>query len=245
MPGSPAPLDVRIQGAALVLPRAGVFSGRTAVHLRGARELVDETRPGEVTVPPEARFGPVTGIRVRQARLGRDEVVSRRGHRCTSGLRTAPDVARLEPLAEAVVVLDVLLDRCTVGESALRAPDGPGRTPAPAGGGPGRRAGRVPAGVLAAVLAGLTPVPQWSVCRSDGVFLVGVGLAWPQQRLAVEYDGAWHGRPGELARDRRLDGLVAAGWRVLHVTAADLRSPEALIARARALLSVEIGGAGR
>jgi very-short-patch-repair endonuclease len=44
-------------------------------------------------------------------------------------------------------------------------------------------------------------------------------LAWPEFRVAVEYDGHWHGDPDQLHRDRRrLNQLVAAGWLVLHVT---------------------------
>ena len=56
--------------------------------------------------------------------------------------------------------------------------------------------------------------------------------------MAVEYDGAWHGEPGRLTRDRRrLDALVVAGWTVLHVTAADLRQPEELVTRLAALVA--------
>ena len=64
-----------------------------------------------------------------------------------------------------------------------------------------------------------------------------VDFAWPEHRLALEYDGAWHGEPGQFRRDRhRLNRLTAAGWRVIFVTAADLRNPEALLRRiARAL----------
>ncbi|MEH0933480.1 endonuclease domain-containing protein [Micromonospora sp. CPCC 205558] len=44
-------------------------------------------------------------------------------------------------------------------------------------------------------------------------------LAWPQYRVAVEYDGRWHSDAAQPHRDRRrLNQLVAAGWLVLHVT---------------------------
>jgi very-short-patch-repair endonuclease len=47
-----------------------------------------------------------------------------------------------------------------------------------------------------------------------------------------QYDGAWHGEPGQFRRDRdRLDRLTAAGWRVIFVTAADLRNPQSLLRR--------------
>jgi very-short-patch-repair endonuclease len=64
-----------------------------------------------------------------------------------------------------------------------------------------------------------------------------VDFAWPEHRLALEYDGVWHGEPGQFARDReRLNRLTAAGWRVVFVTAADMRRPELLMARLRAAL---------
>jgi very-short-patch-repair endonuclease len=56
--------------------------------------------------------------------------------------------------------------------------------------------------------------------------------------VAIEYDGAWHAEHEQLSRDRRrLNRLVAAGWTVLHVTAADMRDPVALVAQVRALIN--------
>jgi hypothetical protein len=82
------------------------------------------------------------------------------------------------------------------------------------------------------------PVAQYSV-RAGGRFLARVDFAWPEQRLAVEYEGLWHGRPQQVARDRRrLNALTRAGWRVVFVTAADLHDPARLVARvAEALAS--------
>ncbi|MEV6705514.1 endonuclease domain-containing protein [Micromonospora wenchangensis] len=74
------------------------------------------------------------------------------------------------------------------------------------------------------VLAGLPrPVAQHPVLLPSGLVL-HPDLAWPQFRVAVEYDGHWHSDPGQLHRDRRrLNHLVAAGWTVLHVTSRQLR----------------------
>jgi very-short-patch-repair endonuclease len=74
-------------------------------------------------------------------------------------------------------------------------------------------------------------VPQFVVRDGQGRFVGRVDLAFPDQRVAVEYDGAWHAGPGQLARDRRrLNALVAAGWRVVHLTAADLHDPDRVLA---------------
>ena len=79
---------------------------------------------------------------------------------------------------------------------------------------------------------GLVPVPQFVVRDARGGFVARVDLAFPAQRVAVEYDGAWHAEPGRFAKDRRrLNALLAAGWRVVHLTAADLRTPDAVAAR--------------
>lgn len=71
-----------------------------------------------------------------------------------------------------------------------------------------------------------------------GGFVARVDLAFVAQHIAVEYEGSWHWEPGQLRRDRqRLDRLTAAGWRVIHVTAQDLREPIKVVARIRALLA--------
>ncbi|MFY1625340.1 hypothetical protein ACN268_19380 [Micromonospora sp. WMMD735] len=74
------------------------------------------------------------------------------------------------------------------------------------------------------VLAGLPrPVAQHPVRLPSGLVL-HPDLAWPEFRVAVEYDGRWHSDPEQLHRDRRrLNHLIAAGWTVLHVTSRRLR----------------------
>ena len=241
----PDVLDVRIRGARMIAPATAVFSGRTAAHLLGAPELADvRGLPVEVTVPTGARFGPVQGLRVRRVDLPGCDIAEVGGWRCTTGLRTALDIARWEPLPEAVAGLDLLLARRVVEEAALRETAG-ART------GRGSRQARravdladaraesQPESKLRVILtlAGLPPVPQHVVRGVGGEFLARVDLAYPDLRVAVEYDGAWHAGAGQFVRDRqRLNQLTAAGWAVLHVTAADLRDPAQLIERVRALL---------
>ncbi|SDO34573.1 DUF559 domain-containing protein [Geodermatophilus sp. DSM 45219] len=241
----PDTFGVRIRGAGLVVPAAAVFSGRTAAYLHGATELVDVRTPVEVSIPADARFGPVAGLHVRRLVLTTSDVVVVRSRRCTTSIRTALDIARAEPLVEGVAALDVLLSRGVVGHPQLRAAVTAQPTPRGA-----RRAEQ--AVELADVraespqesrlrvvltLAGLAAVPQHTVRDQDGRFVARVDLAFPEHRVAVEYDGAWHGEPGQLGRDRRrLNALVAAGWTVLHVTAADLRHPAELVTRVRTLL---------
>ena len=81
------------------------------------------------------------------------------------------------------------------------------------------------------------PVAQYSV-RVGGRFMARVDFAWPEHRLALEYEGLWHGESQQVVVDRRrLNRLSAAGWQVIFVTAADLRDPSRLLARLATVLA--------
>ena len=234
-----------VAGAALVVPDGAVFAGRTAAYLLGAEALVEAAAPVEVVVPEADRFGPVMGLRIRRTSLPITAVRSIGRYTCTTPLRTAVDIARYENLPASVVALDVLLSRGLVraqdlAEAAVLLPPGRGSVRARrAVDLADERAESPPESVLRVLLrsAGLAPVPQYVVRDSEGRFVARVDLAFPALQLAVEYDGAWHGQPGELARDRRRHNtLVAAGWTVVHVTAADMHAPDRVVASVTALL---------
>ena len=243
---------LRVAGAAVLLPPSAAFSGRTAAYLHGATQLADATTPVEVSVPTGVRFGPAAGLRVRQVGLPERDVCTVQRHRCTSGLRTALDIARCEPLAEAVVALDVLLALVVVGRGELAEAAGAGqgsrrgvermrRAVALSDG----RAESPPESRLRVLLAlaGLPAVPQHTVRDAAGNFVARVDLAYPDRRIAIEYDGAWHGEKGQLSKDRRRHNrLVAAGWTVLYVTAADMHDPEGLVTRIRSVLGTPASG---
>ena len=149
-------------------------------------------------------------------------------------------------LPESVVALDVLLARGLVlpphlHEGVAALPTGRGsrraRTAVALADG---RAESPPESRLRVLLrlAGLTPEPQFVVRGDGGQFIARVDLAFPAHRVAVEYDGVWHGAPQQVGKDRRRQNrLTAAGWTVTFVTAADLRDPVALLARIAATLS--------
>ncbi|VXB22085.1 conserved hypothetical protein [Microbacterium sp. 8M] len=79
--------------------------------------------------------------------------------------------------------------------------------------------------------AGL-PEPRLNVdVRDDtGRFLGCVDMAYPDQKVAIEYLGMTHGATW-AADVERIAALRAAGWVVIEVTAPLLRSPETLIHR--------------
>lgn len=240
------PIDhrTRIEAAALLLPRSAVIGGRSALCLTGLHEIVEHDPPVEVIVPPGFHLGPVAGLRVRNAPLPDRDVVAAPIPR-TAPLRSCLDIAREPDLVETVVALDLALGRGRITEDALRA--GAQCLKAVPGARRARLATQLADGRaespqesrlrVTLALIGLRPVPQYAVLDAAGRFVARVDLAFVEDRIAVEYEGSWHWEPGQLRRDRqRLDRLTAAGWRVIHVTAQDLREPDGLVARIRALL---------
>ncbi|MGY5882916.1 hypothetical protein [Modestobacter lacusdianchii] len=240
----PVTHELRAVAAASVLVPGAVVTGASAAVLW----RVDAAGPEddvELTVPPGSRVCAVTGVRVRRALLQPATVTRRRGVPVTTPERTAVSLGADRPLDEAVVLIDQLAAAGLVDVGGVR-------TLAAATTGRGCRRARA-AAALADGLAGSPqetrlrlllhraelppPVAQHSVY--DGrVFVARVDFAWPERRLALEYDGLWHAEPGQFATDRRrLNRLLAAGWRVLFVTAADLHRPEQLIARITAELA--------
>ena len=96
------------------------------------------------------------------------------------------------------------------------------------------------------LVAGLpAPTTQLAVETHLGVFWADLG--WPQWRLLIEYDGvAKYGNDAAaavLAERRRQLAIEEAGWRVVRVTAADLRDREALPRRVLRLIPRDAAGA--
>ena len=89
------------------------------------------------------------------------------------------------------------------------------------------------------VLGGL-PAPQAQVDLHDrgGRFLGRADLYYPEQRLALEYDGGVH-RTRLVQDNRRQNRLLAAGYRLLRFTAPDLlATPAATLAQVRSALGL-------
>jgi very-short-patch-repair endonuclease len=58
-------------------------------------------------------------------------------------------------------------------------------------------------------------------------------LAYPNERIAIEYEGEVHATDLQTFRDdiERRERFEDAGWRVIRVTADHLRKPAVLLAR--------------
>lgn len=89
------------------------------------------------------------------------------------------------------------------------------------------------------VLAGLPePVPQYEVFDSIGRLIGRLDLAYPDLKVALEYDGDHHRERDQFRRDAvRLNHLRLLGWTVLRFTADDLlRNRSRMLAQIRAVL---------
>lgn len=77
-----------------------------------------------------------------------------------------------------------------------------------------------------AMIDGGLPIPelQYEIIDGNGE-LRRVDFAWPEQRLAVEYDGLdWHSSPEAMRRDRRRTAaLLDVGWTVIAIVFQDVR----------------------
>ncbi|TBL29226.1 hypothetical protein EYA84_24775 [Verrucosispora sp. SN26_14.1] len=228
-----------------LIPSAGAIAGRSAAALYGCAEVAAD-EPVDVVVPRGVRVGVIAGLRIRRGPIDPGDILDRAGTSVTSPERTCWDLALWLDLVEAVVVIDVLLARRLADASTLR-----GYALARAGrrgwramlravdlAGAGAESPQESRTRVRLVLAGLPrPRTQW-VVSDRGRFVARLDLAWPDYRVAVEYDGLWHADPEQLHSDRRrLNRLVGRDWIILHVTAKRLRADfEGFVAEVQAAL---------
>lgn len=233
------------------LPTGAAFSGLSAAWLHGLD--VEPCNPIEVTIPEPSGSSRRAGASVRRSALAADEIVLRRGVPTTSALRTVVDLGGRDPLTERVVAADAFLHAGLVSLAELRTylvkhPRARGIA----------RLGRVvdlaepnaesPMETrlrMLLILAGLPrPEVQISIDDDDGRFLGRPDLLYRRQRLAIEYDGDNH-RDRLVHDNRRQNGLVDAGFRLLRFTAADVyTTPDNVAMQVRHGLRANPGSSG-
>jgi very-short-patch-repair endonuclease len=214
-----------------LIPPGAAIAGRAAAALYGAIGIgADE--PVDVVVPTGTRVGPMAGLRVHSATLAGTDLSHLGGLTATTPERTCWDVASWLDVVEAVVVIDTLLAKNVVTVERLReyaieraGARGWCRLMRAANlADPGAESPQESRVRVRLVLAGL-PRPQTQhVVTANGRFIARLDLAWPEFKVAVEYDGLWHDDPDQFHQDRkRLNRLLGNDWIVLHVTARRLR----------------------
>jgi very-short-patch-repair endonuclease len=219
--------EFRLACAELVLTDGAVLCLLTAAWLHGG----DVRREGDLDVhvsfPKGRRLRRRPGWVVSQETLAPTDIVQVGRLRVTTPLRTAFDCLRLERGSNGIVVADALahaglfsLDELTayfssqhrlrnlrIGEALLDQVE-------PLSESPMETRMRVEL-----VRSGLPrPIAQFEVKDARGVLAGRVDLAYPEHKLAVEYDGAWHWEQ-RMEDERRRARIRALGWEVLVYSA--------------------------
>jgi hypothetical protein len=227
--------------AALMLPAGAAIGGPSAAYLWGAGSP-SRGAPVTVTVPMPQRLRAQDRLVVRHQRLSAGDVTSFGGLPVTSPARTAFDLGRQSDRREAITAMDAILHRRLIKKERLAAYAD-------------RRSGWPGVGLFTARLdetepltespmetllrllitdAGLPrPVAQLDVTSRAGYWLARVDFAYPELRIAIEYEGDHHRDRDtfrdDIARKRRLE---QDGWLVLRFTADDVLRRPAETARA-------------
>jgi hypothetical protein len=240
---APDTRETRLAAARLIIPVDAVLCSLTAAWIHGADVRREDDLEVHVAFPKGRRLRARPGLVVSQEQLDEDDIWLMDGVQVTSPLRTTFDSLRLLPDATGIVVADALthlrlltieelrryfadhhrLRNLRIGER--RVDDVEPATESP-------RETRVR---IQLVRAGLPrPDAQVTVYDEHGVFVARLDLAYPERKIAIEYDGAfhWHQR---RADDRRRARLRELGWVVLVVSADDLYADAVVPLVARAL----------
>lgn len=223
--GADVTLRDRAVGAWLATGRKGVVAGVAASALHGA-PWVDPDCPIEIS---GVKSRPQLGMILREERIADDEITRRAGLPVTTRVRTAYDLGRHLDRSEALARLDALMwnqrfDIADVHELAERRP---------------RARGLIQLRELLPLVDGGAASPRESSIRlrlldcgfprplTQHPVVVGsrpvafLDLAWPQYRVAVEYDGDHHRKDrAQYVKDiRRSHMLEELGWTVIRVIA--------------------------
>lgn len=233
------------------LPSCAAFSHITAARLH---ELpvpwrLQGTHLFDVTVPQGRRAPRGKRVRGHQSGLREGDIDTRTRVPATTPERTFCDLASMLTLAELVAVGDAIARRG--GPPALK------RLAHAVAVHPRRKYSRVlryalelldpkaespkesELRVLLIEAGFASPTANHVVVDGAGSFVARVDLAYPAQKVALEYEGDHHRETKEqwrkdLKRRRRLEAL---GWIYLPVTAADLADPHDLFADLRTALA--------
>ncbi|WP_326555379.1 endonuclease domain-containing protein [Micromonospora sp. NBC_01813] len=232
-------------GAAIHELSAAFLWGVDLLPLRGPRQPVV---PVHIALPKTARQYSHPRVKSAYRMLAFDDITSLSGLPLTTGVRTAFDLGRSLPRADALGALDTVLRRRLVTRAHLAAyiDTRP------------RLRGLQQVRELLALAeplsespmesrlrlllhdAGLPkPTPQYEVrdapLGGKGRFIARVDLAYPQWRIAIEYEGDHHRERATFRKDvYRFNALREAGWLALRFTADDvLRRKEQVAQKVR------------
>jgi very-short-patch-repair endonuclease len=237
--------EMRLTAAKLMIPEAGVLCGLTAAWVLG----VDVRRLDDLDVhvgfPKGKRIRKRPGLEVCQETLAAEDSRLVDGVAVTTPIRTAFDCLRWLRHPEGIVVADGLthaqlvdldelrwyfasktrLRNLRIGERLLALVEAKTESP-------------METRLRLVMLDGGLPRPeaQWNVFTDSGVFVGRLDLAYPEHRVAVEYDGAFHWEQ-RREDDRRRTALRALGWGIYVYSSEDVfKRPQSIVAEVRRAL---------
>lgn len=233
----------RARGALLAVRGRAALGGLSAAWAYGVHDAGDDEPVLLLAPRPAPRSRP--GVVVRQCALRREDVVRTPLGYATTPARTVVDLLRTLPAPRALCVADAVahLTRTTVDDVRTEMARHRGARGLVAARehlerlDPRSESPRETALRLLLLDAGLPPcVPQHEVW-DEGAFVARLDLAWPDRRVAVEYDGAHHRDARQHSLDlARHNRLRALGWTVLQVDARVLARPQELLRQLTGLL---------
>ncbi|HEV2784208.1 MAG TPA: DUF559 domain-containing protein [Actinophytocola sp.] len=241
-----ARLETRAAAALLAVGERAVLSGPTAAALHGCTAAA-ECGDIHVTVPYQCRADSRRGLIVHHDRFAAADVTTRIGLPVLVLDLIIAELLCAQPRRLALACADQALAalppsrredfRAAVDDRLVNRDD---------------RRGTRRAEVLLGLATGLAesppeswlrllvadagfplPEPQYEIRDLAGRLVYRLDLAWPDLRVALEYDGyeAHEGRAeADAERDRRLAGR---GWVVIRVRARDLSKPDRVLAELR------------
>jgi len=241
-------LATRLAAVLLTAPPGAVVSHLSAADVWGLQIPFRDRSDNRVnlTIPEGSSAESRIDRRLYRLPISDLDVVRRKSVPVTSPARTWRDLAGiLEPpalLAATDQIVNGLASRGELQEELARRPRGRGCARArlvlpvadPLAGSP-----------MESVLRWLIrdaslpmPVLQFPVRDAGGVVVAAADMAWPGNKVLVEFDGEVHRERKTFVNDRRRQNrLVAAGWIVLRFTSADVYGdPAGVLAQIRRAL---------
>ena len=232
-------LRTRSAGALLLTGGTGVLVGPTAAALHGCSAIGGF--PIHVRVPYDQRVRSRTGLVVHQGPTRQHDTIMMDGLRLLAVDHAIAEALCAAPRRTALACADEVLH-------AMRPDDRAGFVVAVAERLATRtdRRGTKRAGMLLALATGLPESPTQSafllvltdagfprpVCQHE-VGRHRVDFAWPELRVALEYDGYQTEEIDHVMATARNNDLRRQGWQVVRADAQDLADPTALCGRLR------------
>ena len=238
--------EARANAAHVWLAGRGVLGGYAAAEIYAAH-CAPLDAPAEVIMRTTCRHAPA-GLVVHRYHLAPDETRTYRGLGLTTPVRTAYDLARRCEQVDGIVAVDALCGRFGFKPDELltlarRYPGARGlrRLSAVVSLAEPLSESAMETRLRLVIVGGGLPRPVAQHCVSDrrAYVVACVDLAYPEHRIAIEYEGENHFTRERAMRDvYRYTRLQDLGWRVYRYRSRDVyRAPDRIVAEIRRALS--------